>query len=242
MVRTIPFNSGKPINISLESLVIIYSRLNHLVQAYSFNELSSGSSALIVASDPITLDLELHHQGYTSQLHIETMDYGETRQENFAPGPGHSYLELGFEFYRVYALRSDLSIHELVFHTPGHSEKDSGTVIEDFKRSMVRRPRRDIPNKEVIDDWANFLAPNGLDEADKPGFRIASQAPEWIQSWKRPVMQRGRDYRLIYDALTQPENDSDEGSGLVDISVVTTELKQMLLDEPGGSTPPIGTL
>jgi len=172
------------------------------------------------------------------------MHYGETRQEADASGPGRSYMEQGISFYRLFVTRSNLSVDELIVYTPGPASEDFNSrehIVHDFDRALVRRPRRGISKRDVIDkDEEDFIVPNGLSVAQGPKLKTVSQEPTWVQRRRRAPCQNSVDYRLIYDALIHSEN-SMEGSESVDITTVTNQLRQVLADDSELSLP-LGTL
>ncbi|KAH7398253.1 RNA polymerase I-specific transcription initiation factor RRN6-like protein [Pyrenochaeta sp. MPI-SDFR-AT-0127] len=228
-----------------ESCVLLHSRLNHLIQIYGFKKNPLGSVAPILSSDPGVLDLTLAGGEIKTQIHMEAMHFGETGQEAYHPGPGRSYMEQGVMFYRLFVARSDLSIHETVVYTHDlEADTSPHTVhtVESFKRSLVRNPRRDISRKEFINEEGDFIVPNGLGALESPKSKTVLQTPKWFPRQDGTSLQGFMDYTLLYEALTRTDASVEGAIESVDITAVTTQLKQMLADDSVSSSFPLGTL
>lgn len=211
---------------------------------YSFKDYAFGSPALATTSDPVTVDLATDGHGHNTQLHIEPMTYGETSlKSSYVLGPGRSYLSRDIEFHRIFVTQSDLSIHELVVYSCENDTSmslDGG--VEDFKRVLIRQPRRNISRREVLDDAVDFVVPDGLDALADPGSSMWLQTPRWSRAQAPRSFPRVIDYQLLYHALIRSERHFDEPDGLMDIAVLSTELQQLLSDDSSLLPVPLGTL
>ena len=232
-------------NSLIESCVLLHSRLNHLVQIYTFVEHPSGSSTLVSASNPTMLDFAISGPHPPTQVHMEPMQYGKTGQEAYASRLGRSYMENDIHFYRLFSTCSNLSVHELVVYTHklgAEPPTRSDLVIESFTHSSIRHTRRDVSKKEPIDEENDFIVPNGLKAVEGPKSKTMSQEPKRIQKRDRAPLRGGIDYRMLYSALIQPHISVDGATESVDIEVVTNQLQQILMDEPTSTPLPLGTL
>ncbi|CAO2654746.1 Nn.00g114790.m01.CDS01 [Neocucurbitaria sp. VM-36] len=227
-----------------ETYVLLHSRLNDIVQVYTFSEHPSGSSTLISTSDPTMLDFAISGIQRYTQIHMEPMQYGESGQETHGSGLGFSYMEKGIQFHRLFSICSDLSVHELVVyaHKLGADLSHSDLTVEDFTHSLIRQSRRDASRKEVIDVDNDFIVPNGLKAVEAPKSKTMSQEPKRIQIQDRASLRDDKDYRTLYSALSQTDTSVVEVSKSVDFEAVTNQLQQILVDESSSTSLPLGTL
>lgn len=225
--------------------MLLHSRLNHLVQTYNFGRHPSDSSALVSTSDPSVLEFNIGGPGRTTQIQMEFMQYGETGQGADGSGLGCSYINKGIQFFRLFSAQSDLSVYETVVYTQAlraNAAIHSDIVVKDFERSLIRHTRRNVSRKEVIVEDDDFVVPNGLDAVESPKSKIPSQAPKVVQHQDLASFQGELDYRLLYSALIRIDASDERASGSVDIAIVTNRLHQMLMNEPGSTALPLGTL
>ncbi|KAF1846740.1 uncharacterized protein K460DRAFT_285530 [Cucurbitaria berberidis CBS 394.84] len=226
--------------------VLLHSRLNHLIQMFTFAEHTSGSSALISTSDPSMLDFPIGEPEHTTQVHIESMQYGGMEQDAYPSNQGRSYMERGIQFYQLFSIQADLSVRETVVYSQelGAATSVPAPVVDEFERCLIRHPRRrDGSRKELINEDEDFIVPNSLNAVEGPMSRTVSQEPKRVQNRDhRPFLQRVVDYRLLYSVLIRSDTGDQGASESVDIAVVTNQLRQMLIDESGSFLLPLGTL
>jgi RNA polymerase I-specific transcription initiation factor RRN6 len=226
-------------NVMTEFSLILHSRLNGLAQFYVFDD--HRSTTTLSTFDPTLLRLAGEELLDTIQIHMEPMPIGESSQEAYHFGPGRSYMARGIKFYRIFVLQSDLSVHEFVVHSHKsvvmESDNDVPTV-EDFKRSLVRHPRRDASRREVIEEEdSNPFIPDGLQVMDGPMCKIASQLPTTLRTHHRASVNSARDYTLLYSALDQDGKCFERPTKTTDIATLMTKIQQMLITELDPQSP-----
>jgi RNA polymerase I-specific transcription initiation factor RRN6 len=222
---------------------MLHSHLNNLVQVYTFCEVPSGSSTLVLSPDPSVLNLDIDGTGRITEIRMEFMQYGDIGKMAYDPGPGRLYREKDIRFFRLYVTQSDLTVHELVVYIqdPGSDEStDSDPFVADFKRSIIRHPRQDTSKDEVITGEGEFILPDGLTTIEAPRSKTKSQMPKWGQA--HTTLHGGRDNGLLVTALSRPEHREDGAPISVDVEVVTNQIKEMLEDDFDTSNVPLGTL
>ncbi|KAL6710212.1 hypothetical protein ACN47E_009158 [Coniothyrium glycines] len=204
-----------------ETCAILHSRLNDVVQLY-FYKGSTSSLASASISDPSLLQLDIDEPGSTLEIYVKPMYMTQSNQKSYFPGPGKVYMEAGIQFYRIFVLRSDLSVQEFVVHT------DSQPIqVEDFKRSVIRHRRLRVSRYDVVDEEDDdFIAPDGMTALAIPKSRIASQMLKRTNQHYEASELLYRDMDLMLDALTAMQSTAS-----IDITVVTNQLQQILVDE-----------
>lgn len=223
-----------------ELSVVLYSRLNHLVQVYSFTDRPASPAAVVAVSDPVPLDLTLDSCGRIAQLHIEPMQYGEITHNKLSRESNSLQMEDDVRFYRILIVQLDLSVHEVVVSTNDRTPDATFTSYHDFPvfTRTVLKYRRTI-RKELVEEGDEFIVPDGLQILKEPTTTTPSQAPHWTQNCTRTYSHCGIDYGLLYDALTET-NDGQEV--LIDIAAVTERLRQVLVADQVVPLISVGTL
>lgn len=185
----------------------------------------------MACSDPGILDLTVNEPGQITSLHMEPMQQGGIR--------------IDLDFFRLFVTLSSSSIHELVIYTGkslAQESPDSFQAVEDFTRSMIRRPRVGISKTEVVNKEDDFVAPDGLTVVE---LLRPKNPPKIFKRGESAVCASAHETRnneLLYEALRRPENAMGDAPSSIDVATVTDELKQMLTDEPNSVSLPIGTL
>ncbi|XP_014556878.1 hypothetical protein COCVIDRAFT_37608 [Bipolaris victoriae FI3] len=214
-----------------ESCLVLYSQLNNLIQVYTFAEHPAGGSSIVACSDPGILDLAIDGSGRIANLYMEPMQQGGIRMDT--------------DFFRLFVVLSTSSIHELVIYTAKSSTQESFTtneVVEDFTRSMIRRPRVGISKTEVVNKEDEIIVTDGLDVLDSPSSKTTSRILKPEQVLEDAPVQTTRNNELLYEALQYAEIPGSNVQGSLDITAVLGEVKQMLADDPDSVPLPIGTL
>jgi RNA polymerase I-specific transcription initiation factor RRN6 len=147
-------------------------------------------------------------------------------------GLGRLYFAQGLRFYKLFVLRSDLSIHEaIVYCTTQPNAK-----VEDITWSRVYQPNKSVRTIGTIQELDDFLEPDGIEAMDSPLSKLPSQTPEYMQGDEHNTARRVSDHTLLYDTLTQKETTTANGS------VVIAQMKQLLAENSDGAQLPLGTL
>lgn len=224
-----------------DSCVLLHSRLNSLVQVYKFHE-NANASNLVSSSSPTTLDLSIYGSevGHITQFHMEILQFkGDVASD--IPGPGHAYASRRLQFYKLFAVRSDLSMHELILYNDAPSDATSATSepVEDIRWTSVFRPRKDGRPVKEMDD---FFIPAASKPTDGPIPKLALQVPRWLEAQELNTRRRETDHTLLYDALSQDPIDGDGQDSSMDVAVVARKVEHMLQGDDDSSTLPIGTL
>lgn len=206
----------------------MYSRLNHLIQVYSFTDIPSNAAAVVVASDPVRLDLTLDSPGTVAQIHIEPMSCDDTTHEAMSSGSGRSDLETGIRFYRLFATQSDLSVHEVVIAAYKRSADEDPNLHDDllmFSKNIFKYKRR-TQRTEVIQDDDDFTIPDCINTAKNPTTLFPLQNPQWTKGRGRILLRHGADYRLLHDAITWIGHDHEDSINITDL---VNQVRQMLI-------------
>ncbi|KAH7561425.1 hypothetical protein BM1_02529 [Bipolaris maydis] len=214
-----------------ESCLVLYSQLNNLIQVYTFVEHPVGGSSMVACSDPGILDLTIDGSDRIANLYMEPMQQGGIRMDA--------------DFFRLFVVLSTSSIHELVIYTARSSTQESFATeeaVEDFTRSMIRRPRVGISKTEVVNKEDEIIVPDGLDVLDVPSSKIPSRILKSDQVLGDAPVQTTRNNELLYEALQCAESPESNVEYSLDITAVLGEVKQMLADDPDSVPLPIGTL
>jgi RNA polymerase I-specific transcription initiation factor RRN6 len=208
-----------------------------------FHDNSLATSTLVSSSNPTSLDLYLDQPrtGYVTQLYMEPLRFqGDVASD--IPGPGHSYVSRGLQFYKLFATRSDLSIHEIILYSKDPASEGkigSYPLMEDIRWSSVYRPRRGGRPAKEMDD---FILYGGSQLTEGPRPKLASQIPQWLEGQNLNAAHRLVEHVLLYDALTQEHIGEDAQAASIDFVVVARQLKHMILDDDDLSKLPTGTV
>ncbi|KAH8724887.1 RNA polymerase I-specific transcription initiation factor RRN6-like protein [Phaeosphaeriaceae sp. PMI808] len=224
-----------------DTSVLLHSRMNNLIQTYTFSNLSTDSPS---STNPTLLNLTLNEAYCNLHLIMEPLRFqGDVRPDN--PGLGRSYCAQGLQFYKLFALRSDLSVHEMIVHAhpfTGSSATPHQSSVEDLSWSISYRPRKVVQSARAMQDMDDFLDTEGVKTLENPLSRLAPQTPWWMHSRSVGTAQNMADLRLVYDALNQDASGGETSSTTVDVVVVTSRAKELLASTSDLSQLPIGTL
>ncbi|KAF2129252.1 hypothetical protein P153DRAFT_431243 [Dothidotthia symphoricarpi CBS 119687] len=228
-----------------EAGVLLYSRVNDLIQLYIFHQHASGAAPFMSSSDPITLKLASDEVGHIKQLHLEPLYFGERGQQGHKSGPGRLYMETDLRFYQLFVTLSDLSVREVIVYAHESDAGESGqpeVAVDDIMWSNVIRPRKEVRAARENNETDHFVVADGPTTTDVLRSKMTMQVPESVQAQGQGSLQKARDYRLLHDALTRKRSDHEATSESIGLSIVTTQLEQMLVDDAGSSPLPVGTL
>lgn len=195
---------------------------------------------MVVASDPVQLDLTFDCPGRIAQLHIEPMECDETTYEATSPGPDRSALESGVRFYRLFATQSDFTVHELVISayecwTDGSPPSHHDPLV--FSQNFLKH-KRATQRKEDVQDDEDFIIPDGLNKVYNPTTLFSLQAPRWTKRQARILSRAGSDYSVLHRALTWTEHNHENSISITD---VVNNAREMLINDQDAS-PLSGTL
>ncbi|KAL5117871.1 hypothetical protein ACEQ8H_004189 [Pleosporales sp. CAS-2024a] len=204
--------------------VLLHSRLNNLTQVFVVPDASSRSTALVSSTDPTALDLEVGGAGHILKLTLEPCRYhGDTsRGHNSAT----SYLADGVAFYKLFVLRSDLSVHEtIVYATASVAAKvGANEAVENLLWTRTCRPKKRLRTIGDVQEMDDFIELDGIEAMKAPTSKLLAQAPRSCEDQGWDTAQRAVDHRPLYDALLQ---NRDEG---FDIATLATRLQQVYCD------------
>lgn len=212
---------------------------------YIFHQHASGAAALVSSSDPVVVKLAIGGAGHVLQLHLEPLYFGERGQKGRDPGPGHLYMQSNLRFYRLFITLSDLSVHQVIMHiheTDTAGSTQHGIAVDDIMWSNVLHPRKELRAIREYDETDEFVVADGLRSTDALRPKLPLQAPQWAQAQAQGLLQNARDYKSLYHALTRKNLGDEAASESIDISVVASQLKHMLVEDAGSSSLPLGTL
>ncbi|KAH3969747.1 hypothetical protein HBH68_137300 [Parastagonospora nodorum] len=238
------------LNISLSMLndddlcVLLHSRLNDLTQTYIVDNATSSSGVLGSSFDPTYLDLAVDGPGHTLQVTMEPCRF-QGDISSSAQGQGRTYLAQGFTFYKLFMLRSDLSVHESIIYaasSAGSSTVENDHTVEDLIWTRIYRPRKDVRTIGGIQEMDDFLEPEGIEAIEEPVSKLRLQVPNLNNGKQADFANRAVDHRSLYDALTGNDIGEEENGGAVDVPSVVIQHQGMLISSTNIPQVPLGTL
>lgn len=163
------------------TIVLLYSRLTGLTNAFPFHHARSSSNLAPYASDPYLLPLHNGEQDFqasktnplgprrrsrVSAINLKAMKY-ESPQGSALSGRGHIYLENDVVFYQLSLLTNDLALSECLY----------AEVAKEFKAGLC--PPNTISRLETVKTPANvrddFVVHNGYVDRDDEESRTAEK-------------------------------------------------------------------
>ncbi|KAF2027666.1 hypothetical protein EK21DRAFT_102370 [Setomelanomma holmii] len=217
--------------------VLLHSRLNTLIQSYTFAT-QYASDTLVSCSTPTLIKPDLNGAGKVLHITLEPLPFaGDTTSA--ASGAGRMFARQGIQFYKLFVLRSDLSIQEAVLYSSrssgGAAGDDQEVQIKDLGWSTTYRPRR----KATTADDGDFLDLEDFDGIAAPVSKLALQVPIEMQRRHTSIARPIVDHRSMYDALSRKFG---HGEASIDVATVTDQLKELLTSHGNNSQLPQGTL
>ena len=221
-------------DIAIEVCVLLHSRLNNLIQAYTFNNSSSESTAPVSSANATRLELTVDGEGQITQVIMDPLPF-QGDVGSHPEGLARSYLAQGLRFYKLFVIRSDLSIHEAVVYctTQLHAK------VEDIAWSKVDQLNKTVRTIGTIQEMDDFVEPEGIEALDGPLSKFTSQGPGCVQGEDDNTARRVSDHTLLYDALTGKEMNTID---VADVTDVTAQMAQLLAENSGQSQLPLGTM
>jgi RNA polymerase I-specific transcription initiation factor RRN6 len=226
-------------------MVLVYSRLTPLVMVYRFQDSESNVSLSCSSSDPTILRLEkdllesMEIVRHISHLNVEQLRY-EGGHKHYGADAGHVYFNNDVRFYRLSAMLSDLSVHQLILysHEPEISTATQmRLVVKPLGWATIVHPRRQMLMETLIDvDDDNFVVQDEIEASTMPKFKKPYRTPKIVNDRKTTASQSAGavvnlDY--LYDALTSNEAAPVEGENVEveskDVSVVIDHVKSLLV-------------
>ncbi|KAI8942657.1 hypothetical protein NX059_000710 [Plenodomus lindquistii] len=224
-----------------ESGVLLHSRLNKLVQVYSFVDHPPNSASMVLTSDPVPLDLQLDSAGRIAQLHIERMQYDDVTHRDMSHASDSSQTDRSVRFYRIFAAQTDFSVHELVVSSSAHTFVGTTPFDHDVRvhTENLLKYRRTTTKGETAEEGDGFVVPDGLEILAHPTSKTSLQAPHWQHIRMQKAFHTGVDYTILRDALTEMGG-SEKAS--IDMASVAEQLTQLLTTDEDALPASVGTL
>lgn len=233
-----------PTNHVADVCVLLHSRLNNLSQTYMVADASSSSAVLISSSDPTLLELDVDEVGHTLQVILEPCRFqGDTSSST--QSAGRAYLARGLNFYKLFMLRSNLSLHEtIVYATPSMASDATSNEdeVKDLSWTVVFRPKKAVRTIGDIQEMDDFLQFEGIEAMDEPESKLPLQIPRLTDHTVMDTAHRVVEHRSLYDALSHGDAGTDKTAGSISVPVMATQLRELLAESVRTSQPPIGTL
>jgi RNA polymerase I-specific transcription initiation factor RRN6 len=226
-----------------EFCVLLRSRLNDLTQAYNFTISSLVPTAFASSASPTVLDLNVDAPGHTLQITMELCVFqGDLTSNNL--GSGRQYIARGLRFFKLFMLRSDLSVHESILYATSPLIRGEGhdATVRNVSWTRAYRPRHDVRTVRKVQEMDDFVELEGMETLEVPVSKLASQAPKVVEGKEMDTAHRVVDHRTIYDALLQRRSTGIAAAELVDIPTVVKQLAELLTDSTDLSQLPISTL
>ena len=243
-VRVLSLLGSTQTNSVTDLCVLLHSRMNDLTQTFIVANAKSGSAVLGSSFDPTYLDLAVDGPGYTLQVTMEPCRF-QGNVSSSTQGLGRRYFAEGFAFYKLFMLRSDLSVHESIIYTAsssGSTTNESNHSVEDLVWTIIYRPRKDVRTIGGIQEMDDFLEPEGIEAMEEPVSKLPLQVPTLTNGKKANMANRAVDHRPLYDALTRNHTGEEENGGAVDVPSVVIRHQGMLISSTDIPQVPLGTL
>ncbi|KAF1919926.1 RNA polymerase I-specific transcription-initiation factor-domain-containing protein [Ampelomyces quisqualis] len=207
--------------------IILRSRLNDLMQTYTFRNNLSNFAAPVSSCSPTLLDLVTDGAGRIIQMALEPCIFqGDT--SSAAPGLGREYFGRNLHFFNLSVLLSDMSVHEIILYAdyagPNGARRDKEVV--ELSWITAYRPRKNVRTIEGIREMDGLLQPEGIETIVQPESRLPSQQLIPLEPKATGLAHRVADHRFVYDALIK--TDMEPTAGRIDIRTVAAQLKQSL--------------
>lgn len=190
---------------------------------------------------PTLLDLTADLASHTLEIVMEPCRFqGDTTSSE--PSLGRTYFARGLQFYKIFMLQSNLSVHESILYTvPPSTSWSEDEAVTNVTWTRIFRPRKDvrIPNS---DEMHNFIVPGGIEATNKPISNLRLPAPESDEEENEGRVYRVVDHRLVYDALTRQRDGGETTAGTIDVPTVTAQVRQSIVESTNSSPPPLGTM
>ncbi|KAF2828974.1 hypothetical protein CC86DRAFT_403628 [Ophiobolus disseminans] len=209
--------------------VLLLTRLDTLMQVYTFSDSSSDPTAPVSSANATRLELAFDGKAHPIQTILEPLHF-QGDVASMSESLGRSYFAQGLRFYKAFVLCSDLSIHEAVVYCTTRSHG-----VDDIAWSRAYQPNKSVRTIGNIQEMDDFLESDAIEVMENPMPKLASQTPQWVQRGP-PEAHRVADHTSLYDALIQ------NGATTVDIPLVASQVKQLLVATQDMSQLPLGTL
>lgn len=207
--------------------MILHSRLNTVVQIYTFTIGSSQSDSLVCSASPTVLDLMIDAPGHMLQIVVEPCEF-RVNESSYSQSLGQRYHSRGFEFYRLFLLNSNLGVHEAVLHSTalldGGVQQDE--AIRDLCWSKVYRNH--TQTSRYVQEMDDFLEPEGIEPMEFPELKHSAQKPAFPDVKDIAFAQRTIDHRPLYDAVVHGQRVLDLDRGSMDVPTLIERIKQTL--------------
>lgn len=223
---------------------LLHSRLNDLTQTYIFNNATSSSTVLGSSFDPTYLDLAVDGPGHTLYFTMEPCRF-QGDVSSSTQSRGRTYLAEGFTFYKLFMLRSDLSVHESIIYaasSAGSTTTENDHSVEDLVWTIIYRPRKDVRTIGGIQAMDDFLELEGIVAMEEPVSKLPLQVPTLTNGKQANLANRAVDHRPLYDALTRNHTGEEENGGAVDAPSVVIRHQGMLISSTDIPQVPLVTM
>jgi RNA polymerase I-specific transcription initiation factor RRN6 len=198
---------------------------------------------------PTLLDLTASLSSHTLEVVIEPSRFqGDTVSSE--PSLGRTYFARQLQFYKVFMLQSDLSVHEtIVYNAPSANSQPEHESVKNITWTRITRPREmsGTQSRKHIrvadgDEMHDFIVPEGIEPMNRLISKLGSSATESEEEQNTSTARRLVDHRLVYDALARKADDSETTATTIDVQTATAQLRQIILESVESSSPPLGTM
>ncbi|KAH7069112.1 RNA polymerase I-specific transcription-initiation factor-domain-containing protein [Paraphoma chrysanthemicola] len=215
--------------------LLLYSRLNNMVQMYTFVD-NHYDDAPVSSSSPTLIGSFLDGIGHVISMAMDHLPFtGDTNST--ALGVGRLYFMQGRQFYKLFTMRADLSVHEHIVNVPAASKNGGNQPtgsVKDLGWSTTYRPRRyENAIQEDVLDIEEFEALEG------PIPKLPYQAAAWRDIRDHSGNHSTLDFQLLYGAMIRRAGSDDPN---VDVPTLASQLKERILGSAGVEQLPLGTL
>lgn len=193
---------------------------------------------LTSSNSPTMIEPLLDAAAQTTQMTLEPMHFaGDTTST--AHGVGREYYRQGVQFYKLFTLQADLSVHERIVYSSDLYAPlvDAHTsALKELGWSTSYRPRRYEIAKPEDDD---ILDVEGFEATNEPQTKLPQQTPEWRQGQDANESRSTFDFRYFYDVLN---HESPNDKPTIDIPTMISRLRALLTEDTEISRSSLGTL
>lgn len=247
--------------------VLLQSRLETLVEVYTFRNHPSDS---VSSANTTRLELAVQGDERIMQLAMEPLHF-EGELESSSEGLARSYFAQGLKFYKIFVLRTDLSVHEVIICGFLPTNRDE-TMNEQSHEAALNpdrlrhTPERRVFRKSIADSnrqpqmlieditWSkihqpsmNVLSAGLIEEMDdfiKPEGFGATDGPvsRLVSQVPQWTQTKSAQSHRVADNTSLYDALAGKNTNTIDVPVVTAQIKQLLVENIDVSQLPLDTL
>jgi RNA polymerase I-specific transcription initiation factor RRN6 len=226
----------------------MYSRLNPLIMVFRFQDSDSDFSLPFSSSDPtvLRLDNELFDatKGYQhiTHLHVESLQFEEGYNKQYEADAGHTYSSADVRFYRLSAMLSDLSVHQVILYSQEPNMESVGPLplaVKPLGWTTVVHPRRQMLMDTVVDvEDDKFVVQDGSEATAIPRIKKPYRTLKMVKGRKKSALQTAGstvDFGFLYDVFANkqaaPANGETTTMDSEEVEAVIDRIKNLMEED-----------